>query len=174
MIVTLLRCMGVKKALLGACGVVVLMSTLRKLGCGRWTPRTNTQTMTKLPNENEGKLSKSCQTGSSGAGGGSTGQIRRLYWSKIPARDELEIWRKIGPKHLDFVGKMAKLTLGDTKVGRSHPRASDLWNKTTRNSTKREIDPKEIWGYFFFDNFRIFSKEKLGEIRGQIRGNSLL
>ena len=49
---------GVKKALLGSCGVVVLKLMVRKLGCSRGTPRTNTQTMEEIAKEEKEKCVK--------------------------------------------------------------------------------------------------------------------
>ena len=55
--------------------------------------------------------------------------------------------------------KSMELGYGNAKEGRSTSIAIDLWIKTCKNALKSQIDPKAIWGYFWW-KFSNFSKSK--------------
>ena len=58
------------------------------------------------------------------------------------------------------------MELGCEKLGnrRSTPKTTDLWIKTTKNSTNPEIKFRAL----FFDIFQIFAKEKFGGFGGWV------
>jgi hypothetical protein len=56
---------------------------------------------------------------------------------------------------------------------RSTRGARDPWIKTTQNATKSQIGQKAIWGYFW-GFFGKFSRDEIGWVEGQIRGNQEL
>ncbi len=58
-------------------------------------------------------------------------------------------------------------------MGKSTPRTSFYWIKTTKNSTKSQIHARQIWGYFL-GIFEKNSRDKIGDGGGQIRGNQEL
>ena len=67
---------------------------------------------------------------------------------------------------------------GNARDARSTSLAIDLWIKTCKNALKSQIDPKAIWGYFWW-KFLNFSKSKkilvdLWGKQSQIRGNHAL
>ena len=70
---------------------------------------------------------------------------------------------------------MMELGYGNAREGRSTSLAIDLWIKTCKNALKSQIDPKAIWGYFWW-KFSNFSKTKknlvdFGGNTNQIRVN---
>jgi hypothetical protein len=56
---------------------------------------------------------------------------------------------------------------------RSSTTTPDPWTKTTQNATKSQIDQEAIWGYFW-GFFGKFSRNEIGWVEGQIRGNQEL
>ena len=59
-----------------------------------------------------------------------------------PRRDFDRFGRKNLPKNFKSEGKLMELGYGNAKEGRSTCLASDLWNKTCKNASKSQIDPK--------------------------------
>ena len=57
---------------------------------------------------------------------------------------------------------MMELGYGNAKEGRSTSLASDLWIKTCKNASKSQIDPKALWGYFWWKFSNLGKKLNIG------------
>ena len=118
----------------------------------------------QIANEKKGKVYvKIVPAGSTGGTSGSTGvAVVPVAGGSTAAvksgQTKTRFGRKFRPKIFKIEWNLAISRLGNTKEVRSRPIELDLWNKTTRNSTKREIDPMEIWGYFL-EIFEFFSRK---------------
>ena len=67
--------------------------------------------------------------------------------------------RKNDPKMAKSKGQMMELGYGNAKEARSTSIAIDPRIKTCKNAQDSQIDPKAIWGYFWW-KFSNFSKSK--------------
>ena len=81
----------------------------------------------------------------------------------VPLRDAIctnwmNTGRKTEPKIVDLRGKSEEFGAENLWKCRSTPKTTDLWIKTTKNSTNPEIKFRTI----FWDIFQIFSKKNLG------------
>ena len=90
------------------------------------------------------------------------------------ARNLLDFGRKKRLEILDFVGKLAKVRLGNTNKGGGGSKAIDPWTKTTKNAANRpnHSNPKMA---IFGGNFQFLkTKKNLVDLWGkqnQIRVN---
>ena len=93
----------------------------------------------------------------------------------LRCRSWARFWWKTSTSSTKSEGKADGFGHGNAREGRSTSFASNPWIKTYQNSQKSQIEPKEIWSYFFVEFSKLAkSKKNLGELggnKGKIRGN---
>jgi hypothetical protein len=108
------------------------------------------QSRTQAPSEGSELGSESLTCGSGPALAGlrpafSDSDFFEKFWSRC-----LSIWAEVGMKNRRFREKYKKLGLENLWQCRSTPKTSNLWIKTTKNSTNQEIKIQGNFGAIFW------------------------